>query len=89
MHFKEAVQVAIASIASTLRGGDGRCDQCRNWPPLRTAYEPPEMEELGRRYAPDAPPNPPERCEACGFKPLSIVVQYVEDWPRWAGEKTD
>jgi hypothetical protein len=53
-----------------------RCRECRGWPLYRVLYvDPlPELEYPA--------PACPERCERCGWEPLTIRVEYVdgEDW---------
>ncbi len=54
-------------------GGHGRrCDHCRGWGPRITGTD----WRTGRPRT----SGPPERCPVCGFVPMAIVIEYVEDW---------
>ena len=61
-----------------------RCDTCRGWPAARVIDTDPEMAALSARWAAqwDLPAGQaiPERCPGCGWEPLAIRVEYVEDW---------
>jgi hypothetical protein len=56
------------------------CAYCVTWPPARVVF--PNDWDGERRE-----PATPERCSRCGFEPITVVVEYVNDWrplqPDW------
>jgi predicted Zn-ribbon and HTH transcriptional regulator len=56
-----------------------QCPACAGWPDLRIEVEPADCRELYQRYGPRRM-NPPSRCTACGWEPLTMAVRYVDDW---------
>jgi hypothetical protein len=59
----------------------GRCATCRGWRDCRVVHSDPQMHVLSERWAQEWDlPQPPERCPDCGWEPLTITVQYIEDW---------
>ena len=57
------------------------CATCSGWPAARIVY-------ANDSHAPDVPPPPepeiPERCSACRWEPLTVVVRYADDWRAYA-----
>jgi hypothetical protein len=59
----------------------GRCHTCRDWRDCRVVHSDPAMAALADRWAEEYElSQPPERCPECGWKPTTILVNYVEDW---------
>jgi len=50
-----------------------RCSACASWPPTRAVY-------LNDWDGERREPATPERCSRCGFEPIEIRVEYVDDW---------
>ena len=50
-----------------------RCAHCAEWGPTRLVW-------INDDTGSDHRPQPPERCEHCGYKPISIAIEYVA-WP--------
>lgn len=55
-----------------------RCGTCKDWPEVRVSYEPPGLAPRGEA---DTWPRLPDRCPACGWAPLHVVVEYAETAP--------
>ncbi len=55
------------------RDPDGKCSQCRDWPPNRIIRGP------GDPYGEGEPPEP-RQCPRCGRERPEIRIEYVSDW---------
>jgi hypothetical protein len=66
------------------RAPEPRCATCRGWPDTRVVHTDPAMAAIAERYAarwqlPAGQPGP-ERCPGCGWEPLTVRVEYADDW---------
>ena len=56
-----------------------RCDTCRDWPDERVVVE--MSEDLLRYESPPKPPETPEQCPDCGWRPHTMLIHVKEDDP--------
>ncbi len=64
-----------------------RCAVCRDWPSVQY-YDVNPPDYLSQMSADDedgafeaqSRPTTPKRCPKCGWQPITVAVEYVDDW---------
>ncbi len=67
--------MSLRDRLARLEGGmpGPRCAHCAGWDSTRVLYV---NDWDGERRE----PTTPERCPGCGYEPITIRVEYVDDW---------